>query len=71
MKYLVVLLLAGCALTPEERADRAMQKYAPYCERLGYERGTAVFAGCVENQELAARRRGTVCNTFGNTTVCN
>jgi hypothetical protein len=73
MRYAMILvLLSGCALTPEQRAERDISRHGPYCERLGYERGTTAFASCIENQAIAARmRRGTVCQTFGNITTCN
>lgn len=72
MRYVViVILLAGCS-TPEQRAERDLQKYGPYCQRLGYERGSAGFASCVENQAMMrSQRRGGVCNQVGNTMICN
>lgn len=67
MRYLILLLLAACA-TPEERADRAIARHGPYCERLGYERGTKDWRDCIASRDV---RRGMVCNQVGNTTICN
>src|SRR3990167_7958881 len=50
--------LVACA-TPEERADRAIARYAPYCERFGFERGTESWRSCILEQEnIRSMRRG-------------
>ena len=43
MRYLLILavLLAGCA-TPEQRAEKDMARFGPYCEKMGYESQTEI-----------------------------
>jgi hypothetical protein len=56
MRYvlLIAVLLAGCA-TPEQRADKAAEKFGPYCERLGLKAKTPEWAQCVQS-EVTSRR---------------
>lgn len=68
MRYVFLILLAGCALTPEQRADRDLMRYGPYCERLGYQRGSEAFASCIQGQAMSRRQMN--CQTFGNITTC-
>lgn len=60
MRYLfVLLLLAGCA-TQEERAERAIARYAPYCEKLGHAQDTDPWRHCIQMQsanDTSARQR--------------
>lgn len=47
MRYLLIaLVLVGCA-TPEQRAERAMVRFGPYCEKLGYTADTDQWRNCV------------------------
>lgn len=47
MRYFVIfLLLTGC-VTQEQRAERDIAKYAPYCEKIGYERNTDQWRDCI------------------------
>lgn len=47
MRYLVLLLaLTGCA-TPEQRADRMLERFGPICTRLGFEPETDKWRECV------------------------
>jgi hypothetical protein len=48
--FLLVALLAACA-TPQERAARAIERHGPYCEGLGYSRGTESFINCVRQEQ--------------------
>jgi hypothetical protein len=55
MRYvLIVLLLAGCA-TPEQRADRAIAKFGPYCERLGNKPKTPEWSACIQSEVTSIR----------------
>ncbi|MFY9184396.1 MAG: hypothetical protein WBJ45_08085 [Limnohabitans sp.] len=47
---LFATLLAACA-TPQERAARAIERHGPYCEGLGYSRGTESFINCVRQEQ--------------------
>jgi hypothetical protein len=83
MRYLLILtaLLAGCA-TPEQRAEKDIAKYAPYCEKLGYEKQGDKWRECIRAEaadDKAARSRASsaiiqsrpkTCQTVGNTTTC-
>lgn len=83
MRYaLIFLLLAGCA-TPEEKADRAIANYSPYCEKLGYARDSDTWRQCIQTQvsdkraaasrasAAALQSRPRTCQTVGNTVSCN
>ncbi len=48
--FLLVALLAACA-SPQERAARAIERHGPYCEGLGYSRGTESFINCVRQEQ--------------------
>lgn len=48
--FILVALLAACA-TPQERAARAIERHGPYCEGLGYSRGTESFINCVRQEQ--------------------
>jgi hypothetical protein len=57
MRYLLlILLLTGC-VTQEQRAERHINRFSPYCEKLGYERNTDPWRQCVMEQ---AKPRGGV-----------
>lgn len=46
MKLLLfaIILLSGCA-TPQERAEKHMAKYGPYCSTLGFEEKINAMGG--------------------------
>ncbi len=48
--FLLVAFLAACA-SPQERAARAIERHGPYCEGLGYSRGTESFINCVRQEQ--------------------
>lgn len=49
MRYVLLLLLAGCAApTPEQRAANTIARYGPYCDRLGYTRDTDGWRACLQ-----------------------
>ena len=51
MRYLLIpLLLAGCALTPEQQAAAIFNHYGPLCENVGYPKGTEKHGECVMRQ---------------------
>jgi hypothetical protein len=55
MRYLLIaVLLAGCA-TPEQRADKAIDRYGAYCERLGNKSKTPEWSACIQS-EVTSRR---------------
>lgn len=56
MKKVLIIsfLLAGCALTPEERAVNMVKKYGPTCEALGYPKETDKYRDCVTSMYNAA-----------------
>ena len=54
IKLLVVLsiaflLVSGCA-TPEQRAQRIIANYGPYCEGLGYTVNSNEWRNCIMNE---------------------
>jgi len=49
MKLIVLslaLVLAGCS-TPEQRAERAIRTYGPFCERLGHQPESEGWRNCI------------------------
>ena len=55
MRYLLIaILLVGCA-TPEQRADRALSRYGPYCEKLGFAPDSDAYRNCIQS-EVTSRR---------------
>jgi hypothetical protein len=61
MRYLLVLFLAGCAA---QSAERAVANYGPYCDGLGFQRGTDAWGQCVQTQaaNTTAASQGAVRN---------
>ena len=43
---LVFLGIVACS-TPEQRAQMVIEKYGPYCEKLGYNRETDNWRDCL------------------------
>lgn len=69
---LTALLLVGCA-TPQERADRAIARFGPYCERLGYTSQTDSWRQCIlslRNDSAAPTHTHCFRDSRGNM-VCN
>ncbi len=78
---LILLLLAGCA-TPEQRAERDIAKFAPYCEKLGHQRDTDKWRECIQTNvsdakatasrasAAAIQSRPKTCNSNGSTVTC-
>lgn len=55
MRYLLVaLLLGGCTQIAEHRADMALARHGPYCEKLGYQRDTDQWRSCVQTEAAGA-----------------
>ena len=83
MRYLLILavLLAGCA-TPEQRAEKDMARFGPYCEKMGYESQTDKWRECIRaeaSDDRATRSRASsaiiqsrpkTCHTVGTNTTC-
>ena len=61
MRYLLIaLLLPGCAQIAEHRAEMAIARHGPYCDKLGYQRETDPWRACVQNEagsSIAAGQR--------------
>lgn len=82
MRYLIlVVLLAGC-MTPEYRAERAIARHGPYCEKLGFQPNTDQWRGCILQADQASnaagqaasqsilQNRAKTCSTIGGRTTC-
>lgn len=70
MRYaLIVLLLAGCAVSPQEKAEKAIARQAPYCEKLGYKPQTDGWRNCIQARERA--RDGVMCTQVYGSMICN
>ena len=50
----LVLALAACATTPEQRAAQAERDYGAACEKRGLARGGEKWRACVETEDLNA-----------------
>ncbi len=64
MKTLIligVLALSACA-TPEQRAESAISRHGPYCERLGFAADTDAWRQCI--QSAVAERTQTRRNSI-------
>jgi len=46
---LATLLLSSCGMIPS-RAERDLEQFGPYCERLGYRADTDQWRGCIQQQ---------------------
>lgn len=63
MRYVLiaVVLLSGCTAMAEFRAENAIARFGPYCDRLGYQRDTDQWRACVQaesgNATAAAQRQ--------------
>ena len=61
LTLLLMLLISACA-TPEQKAERAISRFAPYCERLGYQPDTDKWRDCIQasvaNNDANASRAG-------------
>lgn len=70
---LILLLLAGC-VSPEQRAERQMSAYGPYCDKLGYQRETDKWRDCVQTQAgnaQAAASRASAAAIQSRPKTCN
>lgn len=47
---LPLLVLAACA-SPERQAERAIAKFGPYCEKLGYAKNTDPWRDCIMKEQ--------------------
>ena len=43
-------LLAACA-TPQERAQKVIDQHGPYCEALGFARGSDAWRSCLQSEQ--------------------
>lgn len=62
---IALFVVVGCA-TPEQRAERQMATFGPYCDKLGYKRDTDQWRQCVQtaasDQTAAAQRAQQISN---------
>ena len=72
---ILVVLLTGCATTPEERearmqreVDYMVQTYGPACDQLGYKRGSDPWRDCVV--KLSTKDSYERYATYPRTTTC-
>ena len=82
MRYvLLCLLLAGCAITPEQRAERMVSRFGPVCDKLGFQPDSDAWRNCVLQQSgiaqsnaaafnAAMQNRSRTCSTYGANTTC-
>lgn len=49
----LVLALAGCAMTPQERAAKAMERHGPYCTAMGLKEKSPEWANCVTQAQAS------------------
>ena len=74
MRYLFVLLLAGCVSQEElsrQRAHQMIARHAPFCETLGYARGSDHWRQCIfyqEQQRQATQPR--ICTQVYGSVIC-
>lgn len=72
MKYLmIVLLAASCATSPQEKAEQAIARQGPYCEKLGYKAWSDGWRNCIEGRERARESSGVVCTQVYGSLICN
>ena len=46
---LTMVFITACA-TPEQRVERQLRVYGPYCDRIGFQRDTDAWRNCVVQQ---------------------
>jgi len=46
----ITALLVACA-TPQDRAARSIERHGPYCEGLGFAKGTDAWRNCILKEE--------------------
>lgn len=74
MRYLFVLMLAGCASDQEVakvRAQEAIARQGPYCETLGYQRGSEGWRQCITAREQQRDAQNRTCTVVYGSLVCN
>lgn len=47
---LAAILTVACA-SPEQQAARAIERFGPYCEKLGYARNTDPWRDCIMKEQ--------------------
>lgn len=73
MRYLIVLLLAGCASAEQKsqwEAEAAIGRQAPYCETLGYSRGSDQWRNCIAQREQARDASNRMCTWVYGNLIC-
>lgn len=75
IRYLFVLLLVGGCASREElardRAQRAIARQAPFCEALGYQRGSDGWRQCIFSREQQREAQDRICTVVYGSVVCN
>lgn len=76
MRYVVLLLLAGC-YSPQKHAEGLQRIHGPYCESMGFKRGTDPWRSCIQQREdrnnaaVESIRTPQSCYRVGNQMFCN
>jgi hypothetical protein len=58
MRYffmLALITLTGCAMSPEQRAQDAINTYGPDCEKKGYSSNSDDWRRCIQAGQIAAQ----------------
>jgi hypothetical protein len=50
MPGIALAMLIACA-SPESQAERAIARFGPYCEKLGYTKGTDPWRDCIMKEQ--------------------
>ncbi|NIT58376.1 MAG: hypothetical protein GWN00_19760 [Aliifodinibius sp.] len=58
MCLFLVILVSGCASTPEQRANRLISTYGPQCEAMGVLPESDGYSSCIINLYQARIARG-------------
>lgn len=71
--YFCVLLIAACATSEQKaqwEAEAAIERQAPYCETLGYARGTDQWRSCIGSREQAREASNRMCTLVYGNLIC-
>ena len=58
----LLVLLAGCAATPDEYAAQVIAAYGPYCDKLGYQSNTDAWRMCIQIEDTRATTAASALN---------
>jgi len=69
--WMLILVLAACAATPEQKAAEAIARQGGYCEHLGYKKGTDGWRQCIMERERQRDAGSQICSVVYGTLICN